>query len=101
MPFQAFLLLFLFSSSALAAPVETEHVEAELVAERSAAEPGKTLTVALRLRMIPHWHTYWRNPGDSGQPTSIDWKLPNGLRAGAIQWPAPGRLPAKHLMNFG
>jgi thiol:disulfide interchange protein DsbD len=97
----AFILCLLFGSTVFAAPVKTEHVEAELVAERSAAEPGKTLTVALRFGIIPHWHTYWRNPGDSGEPTTLEWRLPAGWRAGPIQWPAPRRLPAKHLMNFG
>jgi len=95
------LFLLLFCATAAAAPVKTEHVDAELLTERSATAPGKTLTVALRLRMIPHWHTYWRNPGDSGQPTAIDWKLPAGYAAGPIQWPAPSRLPARHLLNFG
>jgi thiol:disulfide interchange protein DsbD len=100
MLFRVFFLLF-FLGSAMAAPVRTEHVEAELVAERTAAEPGKTLTVALRLKIIPHWHTYWRNPGDSGEPTALEWKLPAGWSAGAIQWPTPRRLPAGPLMNFG
>jgi DsbC/DsbD-like thiol-disulfide interchange protein/cytochrome c biogenesis protein CcdA len=94
-------LLMLAAGASLAAPVKTEHVEAELVAARTAIEPGKPLAVALRLRMIPHWHTYWRNPGDSGQPTQIEWRLPPGWQAGEIQWPAPRRLPARHLMNFG
>jgi thiol:disulfide interchange protein DsbD len=94
-------LLSLAATALAAAPVLTEHVEAELVAERTAAEPGKTLTVALRLKIIPHWHTYWRNPGDSGEPTALEWKLPPGWSAGSIQWPAPRRLPAGPLMNFG
>ena len=61
------------------APVKTEHVEAELVAERSALVPGEPLTVALRLTMDRGWHTYWRNPGDSGLPTTLEWKLPRRL----------------------
>ena len=95
------LFLGILPLTALAASVRTEHVEAELVAERSAVTPGESLTVALRLRMIPHWHTYWRNPGDSGLPTSLNWKLPEGFSAGPIQWPYPQRLPAGPLMNFG
>ena len=67
------------------APVVTEHAEAELIAARDAAEPGRPLLLALRLRAKRGWHTYWRNPGDSGQPTSIEWKLPAGFSAGAIR----------------
>jgi thiol:disulfide interchange protein DsbD len=85
----------------MAAPVRTEQVEAELVAERSTPEPGKPFTVALRLQAAKGWHTYWRNPGDSGQPTSIRWQLPPGYRAGPIQWPVPERLPIGPLANYG
>ena len=86
---------------ALAAPFKTEHVEAELVSERTALIPGKPVTVALRLKMADGWHTYWRNPGDSGLPTTITWKLPDGVGVGAIQWPAPRTLPTGPLVNYG
>ncbi|HSD41147.1 MAG TPA: thioredoxin family protein [Burkholderiales bacterium] len=86
---------------AAAAPVRTPHVEAELIAERTAVVPGEPLTVALRLSIIPGWHTYWRNPGDSGEPTRLEWRLPAGFRAGEIEWPVPDRLPVGPLMNFG
>ncbi len=101
MKFLAILVSLLLPALADAAPVKTEHVEAELVAERTAVMPGGTVTVALRLKIIPHWHTYWRNPGDSGEPTQLEWQLPPGFAAGPIQWPTPGRLPAGPLMNFG
>jgi thiol:disulfide interchange protein DsbD len=85
-----------------AAPVvKTEHVEARLVTERASAQPGKPLTVGLQLRMEPHWHTYWKNPGDSGLPTKIQWQLPAGWKAGAIQWPYPKPLPIGPLVNYG
>jgi thiol:disulfide interchange protein DsbD len=85
-----------------AAPVvKTEHVEARLVTERVSAQPGKPLTVGLQLRMTPHWHTYWKNPGDSGLPTKIQWTLPQGWKAGPIQWPYPKPLPIGPLMNYG
>ncbi len=85
----------------LANVVKTEHVTAELVAERSAVQPGDSVMVGLRLQHIPHWHTYWRNPGDSGLPTTIDWQLPGGASIGEIEWPAPKRLPIGPLVNYG
>jgi thiol:disulfide interchange protein DsbD len=97
----ALLLLAALALPAAAAPVRTEQVEAELVAERGAPEPGKPFTVALRLQAIKGWHTYWRNPGDSGQPTSIEWQLPRGFKAGPIQWPVPEKLPIGPLANYG
>src|SRR6267154_1441352 len=77
------------------------HVEAELVAARTGLTPGQPLTVALRLAMQRGWHTYWQNPGDSGLPTTLEWKLPAGLSAGPIQWPVPRVLPVGPLVNYG
>ena len=96
-----FLLLALAAATASAAPVKTQHVEAELVAEKTALVPGQTTTVALRLKMADGWHTYWQNPGDSGLPTAITWKVPNDVSVGPILWPAPHALPAGPLVNFG
>jgi DsbC/DsbD-like thiol-disulfide interchange protein len=48
-----------------------------------------------------HWHTYWRNPGDSGLPTELQWKLPTGMMAGPLVWPAPRRIPIGSLANYG
>jgi len=93
--------LFAFATGALAQPVKTPNVEAELVSERTALVPGERNTVALRLSIRSGWHTYWRNPGDSGLPTTLEWKLPEGYAAGAIQWPAPKALPVGPLMNYG
>ena len=64
------------------------HVKASLVAAEASVQPGKPLTVALRLVHDPRWHTYWVNPG-TGLATALDWKLPPGWKAGEIQWPAP------------
>src|SRR5450631_677785 len=92
----------LASPASRAAPlVKTEHVEADLVADKAGAQPGKPVLVGLRLRMEPQWHTYWRNPGDSGLPTKIQWILPEGWKAGEIQWPFPQPLPVGPLMNYG
>ncbi len=81
-------------------PVETT-VTAALVAETATAQPGATVTLGLHFDIPDGWHTYWRNPGDSGAATAIDWTLPPGVAAGAIQWPYPARLPVGPLVNFG
>ena len=84
-----------------AAPVKTPHVDAELISENAALAPGQAATLALRLRIEEGWHTYWRNPGDSGLPTTLDWKLPPGFRAGPIEWSAPKALHVGPLVNYG
>ena len=74
---------------------------AQLVADHSAVQPGQTLRVGLKIDHQPHWHTYWRNPGDSGLPTTVAWTLPMGAKISEIQWPAPKRLPVGPLVNYG
>lgn len=86
---------------AIAAPVRTGHVGAELVAERTAFVPGADNVVALKLTLDPGWHTYWRNPGDSGLPTTLAWTLPQGVTAGPIEWLPPKLLPVGPLVNYG
>jgi thiol:disulfide interchange protein DsbD len=86
---------------AAAAPVAAAHLTAELVARTQGAAPGTTLWVAVVQKIDKGWHTYWRNPGDAGEATSVAWTLPAGWRAGAIVWPPPRRLPVGPLMNYG
>ncbi|MCM5572207.1 thioredoxin family protein [Burkholderiaceae bacterium FT117] len=81
--------------------VRVEAVEVELVAREAAVVPGKPLTLGLRILHDPHWHTYWRNPGDSGLATQLELSLPAGFAAGPIQWPAPERLFIPPLANYG
>ena len=82
--------------------VKTDEVRAELVAHApDGLGPGKAAWLGLLIEHKPHWHTYWRNPGDSGLPTSLTWTLPSGVTTGDIAWPTPSRLPVGPLMNFG
>jgi len=85
----------------VAASVKADHVEVELVAETLAATPGQMLSVALRIKHDRGWHTYWRNPGDSGLATRIEWNLPSGFAPGPIEWPVPKRIPVPPLANYG
>ena len=91
--------------SSLAGPgavVTTERVRAELVAHApEGVTPGQPLWLGLAITHQPEWHTYWKNPGDSGLPTQLDWQLPAGLEAGAIEWPLPRIIRVGPLANYG
>lgn len=84
-----------------AASSRSPRVIADLISENRSFKPGEPFTVALRLIMEDHWHTYWKNAGDSGTGTRIKWKLPDGFQAGPIQWPTPKRIEIPPLTNFG
>src|SRR5437763_16059824 len=79
----------------------THPVVARLVSETAAVAPGTTLWLDLHLDIASGWHTYWRNPGDSGLPTEIAWKLPAGFAAGEIAWPVPEHFVVGTLGNYG
>jgi len=82
--------------------VVTEHVRAELVAQApDGVGPGKPLWLGLRITHQDGWHTYWKNPGDSGLPTQLAWTLPEGVDAGEIAWPVPRKIPIGNLANYG
>jgi thiol:disulfide interchange protein len=79
----------------------TDNVKARLVSEVVAVGPGQSIWVALEFSIRDGWHTYWRNPGDSGQATSLAWSLPSGFKAGEIVWPTPHRFELVPLVNYG
>jgi thiol:disulfide interchange protein DsbD len=82
-------------------PVKAQHLTAELVSLGPAIAPGKTQRVGLVLTLDDHWHVYWINPGDSGEPPRIVWTLPAGITAGPMQFPIPDQLPLGPLMDYG
>src|SRR5262245_4045550 len=80
---------------------EGPRVQVELLSDVAAVVPGQPFWVALRQRIAPGWHTYWMNPGDSGEPPRIEWDLPSGFRAGEFAWPFPERIAAGPAMTYG
>ena len=84
-----------------AAPIKTEHAEVELIAEKTALVVGEKNVIGLSIKHAPHWHTYWKNPGDSGYPTKIIWNVPSGYGVGEFDWPTPKRLATGPIVNFG
>jgi thiol:disulfide interchange protein DsbD len=90
-----------FPTLACAASASGPHLTVDLVAENASITPGHRFESGVKFTLEKGWHVYWINPGDSGEPPRIEWKLPAGFQAGAIQWPAPVRLPIAQLMDYG
>ncbi len=81
--------------------VDTGKVVASLVSSHDSVRPGQDVYIALRTVLDEGWHTYWRNPGDSGEPVQISWQLPDGVTAGEINWPLPRPIPTGPIVNYG
>ena len=90
------------SGKAASNVVVTDQVRAELMAfAPDGVSPGKQVWVGLQIAHQPEWHTYWKNSGDSGLPTVLDFKLPAGIDPGEIAWPTPVKIPIGTLANYG
>ncbi len=94
-------ILLVFPANLSSALPSGNHVKADLISEVMSVQPGKPFWVDVRLTMDKDWHTYWRNPGDSGLPTKIKWTLPEGFEAGETQWPYPHKFKSDSIVSFG
>ena len=82
--------------------VTTDQVRAELMAHApQGVTPGQPVWVGLQIKHQPEWHTYWKNSGDSGLPTQLEWTLPPGVLAGDTAWPLPKKISLGKLVNYG
>ncbi len=97
---------------ALSAPVSAQvahaprrasapHVTVELIADRETIGPGGPARLGIRFDLDPHWHIYWQNPGESGNPPQVAWSVSSGLSLGAIEWPVPERIDSGGIISYG
>ena len=96
-----FSILLLFSFFGSAEIVDTGHARISLIKDHSDFVPGTSINIGLKVSMDKGWHTYWRNPGDSGGPIEIDWNLPKGFNVSDIKWPLPEKIEYPPLMTYG
>jgi DsbC/DsbD-like thiol-disulfide interchange protein len=94
-------LLVLASSCTHSAPQQPVHSKASLVIAQSAAAPGSIVNVGIQFVTENGWHIYWQNPGDSGEPPRVQWQLPSGVTATALEWPTPTRMTSSAGTDYG
>ena len=100
----AFLFAVLIPAAGFAAESKVQQsprATVSLVSEHAAVAPGQKLRIGLRQRLAPHWHTYWKNPGDAGSPPNIAFKLPEGVTVSGIDWPGPDRFIIGPVASYG
>ena len=88
-------LLSLFGD--LAAAVRTK---VDLVNLTPDIRPGEKALIAMRFRCDPHFHIYWKNPGDAGQSPTVEWQEKSGTTVGSFVWPGPKMLDQSGVYNF-
>src|SRR5258705_742891 len=78
-----------------------DQAAARLIAAVTAVGEVERLPVGLQLDLEPGWKTYWRSPGDSGIPVTVDWSGSRNVAAVGFAWPAPRRFTLFGLEIFG
>jgi hypothetical protein len=94
-------MLLMMPALALAQVGEDEQVQAKIVVGSDSIEPGQKVLVGIEFQMQPDWHIYWKNPGDSGMATSVEWRLPEGFEVQAAPWPVPVIFDTQGALSFG
>ncbi|XOV77939.1 MAG: protein-disulfide reductase DsbD family protein [Aestuariibacter sp.] len=77
------------------------HIQVSLVHEYEGLIAGQANSIGILLEPEELWHTYWRNPGDSGEAPKVTWTSDSAAEFGAIQWTLPKAIPVAHLVNYG
>lgn len=81
---------------------EPEHyVSVRLIADKSDVKGGDVIRIGVEQTIYPKWHTYWKNPGDSGLATDVKWNTPDEFNFSDMEWPTPKKLPYGPLTNYG
>ena len=98
------ILILLFSTGSSYGQIPsavTDHARIEILAESKEIKVGENFVLGIKFNLSPGWHTYWKNPGDSGLPPEFKWTIPNGVNPDTKLWPAPGRAEVEPLMSYG
>ena len=93
--------LLIFSCFSYGNPVETGHARVSLVKFDTNLSTQNELFIGIKMDMQKNWHTYWKNPGDSGGPIKVIWNLPENVTIEGPLWPTPELLPYPPLMTYG
>lgn len=104
-PHFAISLISLLSLPVGAAPgpvLQTPEARVHAVVERPLSGDPATTRLGFFFELQPHWHIYWKNPGDSGLAPTVEW-LEGGdaYDFAGFEWPAPRRITLSTLANYG
>ena len=92
-----FLLTFVTFSNA----ISTTYTNIDIKTDKVSVSPHDSIHVLVTLTHKEGWYSYWKNPGESGLATKIDWTLPKHINVGDIRWPIPQKIEFGGLINFG
>ena len=96
-----FSLLFFSSNLFLNEKSFASNSSFEIIPEKVSIFNENEIYLIVKFDLEKNWHTYWKNPGDSGEPASFEWDLPEGFEISEAMWPTPELIPYPPLTTFG
>lgn len=75
----------------------------EIIADRQISKAASQQEIQFNFEISPNWHIYYKEPGETGLPTKINFKLPDQLRVEQVLWPTPEDFIApgdKHCKGY-
>ena len=96
-----FSLLFFSSNLFLNEKSFASNSSFEIIPEKVSIFNENEIYLIVKFDLEKNWHTYWKNPGDSGEPASFEWDLPEGFEISEAIWPTPELIPYPPLTTFG
>ncbi|MFL2736792.1 MAG: protein-disulfide reductase DsbD family protein [Gammaproteobacteria bacterium] len=73
----------------------------ELFTQNKTISDEKEIYLLAKFSLQKDWHTYWINPGDSGEAATFEWDLPEGFQVTGPFWPEPEVIPYPPLTTYG
>jgi len=78
-----------------------EQVQASLVTEKDNVSAKQPFMAAVKFDIAGGWHTYYKNPGETGEATEIKLSLPSGFVASEILWQKPKVFNTVGFTEYG
>lgn len=78
----------------------TNKVKASVIMSKDNLSLGENFSILIKLEMKNGWHTYWKNPGETGEATKISWNL-QGYKATLINQSFPITFITDNVYQYG
>lgn len=96
------LVLVATSASAQVDVERTPPVEVSLEIDHQVVAPHEMFNVGVRWRIAEGWHIYWKNPGNTGRATTLEFGSKDSrVRFEDVQFPAPEVFDADRIEDLG
>ena len=81
--------------------IDTGHANVSLVKFENIQKGQSKTLIGIRMDIRENWHTYWKNPGDSGGPIKVKWSHDDNISISDLYWPTPTLIQYEPLMTYG